>query len=62
MGRTWQRRVKGDDMGGGGQEDIEMKQTWVGVEGIMSKGAGKTDIGVATLRAKNGKMVSTSRG
>ena len=28
----------------------------------MSKRAGKTDKGIATLRPKNGKMVSSSRG
>ena len=35
---------------------------WVGIKGIISKRAGKTDKGIATLRAKNGnKMVSSSR-
>ena len=34
---------------------------WVGIKGIMGKRAGKTDKGIANLRAKNGKMVSSSR-
>ena len=44
-----------EDFGGG------MKQMWVGIKGIMSKRAGKIDKGIATLKAKNGKMVSSSR-
>ena len=35
---------------------------WVGIRGIISKRAGKTDKGIATLRANNGKIVSSSRG
>ena len=31
-------------------------------KGIMSKRVGKTDKGIATLRSKNGKMLSSSRG
>ncbi|CAN0044737.1 unnamed protein product [Sphacelaria rigidula] len=36
-----------------------MKQMWVGTEGIMGNQAGKMDNGMATLRAQNGKMVSS---
>ena len=39
-----------------------MKQMWVGIKGIISKRAGKTDEEISTLRAKNGKKVSSSRG
>ena len=35
---------------------------WVGIKGIISKREGKTDKSIATLGAKNGKMVSSSRG
>ena len=35
---------------------------WVGIKGIISKRAGKTDKGIATLRAKNGKIVISSKG
>ena len=54
----WEEVVKktNEDFDGG------MKQMWVGIKGIISKRAGKTDKGIATLRAKNGKMVSGSRG
>ena len=32
---------------------------WVGVKGTMGNQAGKMDKGIATLRAQNGKMVSS---
>ena len=35
---------------------------WVGIKGILGQQAGKTDTGIATLRAQNGKMVSRSKG
>ena len=35
---------------------------WVGIKGTMGNQAGKMDKGTATLRAKNGKMVSNSKG
>lgn len=35
---------------------------WVWIKGIMSKKAGTTDKEIFTLRAKNGMMVSISRG
>ena len=35
---------------------------WVGIKGIMGNQAGKMDKGIATLRAQNGKMVSSSKG
>ena len=42
-------------------EDLEggMKQTGVGTKRILGKQAGEADTGIATLRAHNGKMVST---
>ena len=55
----WEGVVKktNEDFDGG------MKQMWVAIKGIISKWAGKTDKGIATLRAKNDKkMVSSSRG
>ena len=54
----WEEVVKRTN----GYFDGGMKQIWVGIKGIMSKRAGKTDKGIATLRAKNGKIVSSSRG
>ena len=42
--------------------DGGMKQLWVGIKGIMGKQAGKMDKGIATLRAQNRKMVSSSKG
>ena len=32
------------------------------IKGIMGNQAGKMDKGIATLRAQNGKMVSSSKG
>ena len=45
-------------------EDFDggMKQMWVGIKGILGKQAGEADTGIATLRAQNGKMVSSSKG
>ena len=45
-------------------EDFEggMKQMWVRIKGILGKQAGEADTGIATLRAQNGKMVSSSKG
>ena len=42
-------------------EDFDggMKQMWVGMKGIPGKQAGEADTGIATLRAQNGKMVSS---
>ena len=39
-----------------------MKQMWVGIKGILGKQAGEADTGIATLRAQNGIMVSSSKG
>ena len=39
-----------------------MKQMWVATKGILGKQAGEADTGIATLRAQNSEMVSTSRG
>ena len=43
-------------------EDFDggMKQMWVGIKGILGKQAGEADTGIATLRAQNGKIVSSS--
>ena len=38
------------------------KQMWVGIQGIPGKQAGEADTGIATLRAQNGKMVTSSKG
>ena len=35
---------------------------WIGIKRILSKRAGKTDKGIVTLRAKDVKRVSSSRG
>ena len=35
---------------------------WLGIKGIIGNRAGKIDNGIATLRAQNGKMVSSSKG
>ena len=35
---------------------------WVGIQGILGQQAGEADTGIATLRAQNGKMVSSSKG
>ena len=45
-------------------EDFDggMKQMWVGIKGILGKQAGEADTGIATLRAQNGKIVSSSQG
>ena len=45
-------------------EDFDggMKQLWVGTKGILRKQAGEADTGIATLRARNGKMVCSSKG
>ena len=45
-------------------EDFEgrMKQMWLGINGILGKRAGEADTGIATLRAQNGKIVSSSKG
>ena len=45
-------------------EDFDggMKQMWFGIKGIAGNRAGKIDNGRATLRAQNGKMVSSSKG
>ena len=45
-------------------EDFDggMKQMWVGTKGILGKQAGEADTGIATLRAQNGIMVSSSKG
>ena len=42
--------------------DCGMKPMWVGIKGMIRKQAGKMDNGIATLRAQNGKMVSSSKG
>ena len=34
---------------------------WVGIKGILGQQASETDTGIATLRALNGKMVSSSK-
>ena len=34
---------------------------WIGIKGILGKQAGEADTGIATLRAQNGKMVSSSK-
>ena len=39
-----------------------MKQVWVGIKGILGKRAGEADTGIATLRAQNGKMISSPKG
>ena len=39
-----------------------MKQMWIGINGILGKYAGEADTGIATLRAQNSKMVSSSKG
>ena len=39
-----------------------MGQMWLGIKGIIGNRAGKIDNGIATLRAQNGKMVSSSKG
>ena len=38
--------------------DGGMKEMWVEIKGIMNKRAGKSDKGIAALRAKNGKINS----
>ena len=35
---------------------------WVGKKGILGQQAGEADTGIATLRAQNGKMVSSLKG
>ena len=35
---------------------------WLGTKGIIENRAGKIDNGIATLRAQNGKVVSSSKG
>ena len=42
--------------------DDGMKQMWVGIRGIPGQQAGEADTGIATLRAQDGKKVSSSRG
>ena len=59
---SWSLWLPRGDLLSGTPLDGGMKQMWVGIKGIMSKRAGKTDKGIAALRAKNGKMVSSSRG
>ena len=41
--------------------DGGMKQMWVGIKGILGQQAGEADTGLATLRAQNGKLVSSSK-
>ena len=45
-----------------GDFDGEMNQMWVGIKRILGKQAGEADTGIATLRAQNGIMVSSSKG
>ena len=35
---------------------------WVGIKGMLGKQAGEADTVIATLRAQNGKIVSSSKG
>ena len=35
---------------------------WLGIKGIIGNRAGKIESGIATLRAQNGKTVSSSKG
>ena len=57
-GRAWEDEVrKTNEYFDGG-----MKQMWLGIKGIIGNRAGKIDNGIATLRAQNGKMVSSSKG
>ena len=39
-----------------------MKQMWVGIQGILGKQAREADTVIATLRAQNGKTVTSSKG
>lgn len=39
--------------------DFEMKLVWVGIKGILGKRTEETDTRITTLRAQNGKIVST---
>ena len=45
-------------------EDLDggVKHMWVGKKGILGKRAGEADTGIATLRARNGRIVCSSKG
>ena len=45
-------------------EDFDggMKHMWVGIKGILGQQAREADAGIVTLRAQNGKLVSSSKG
>ena len=45
-------------------EDLDggMKQMWVGMKEVLGQQADEAGRGIATLRAQNGKMVSSSKG
>ena len=49
-------RKTNEDFDGG------MKQMWLGIKGIIGNREGKINNGIATLRAQNGKMASSSKG
>ena len=42
--------------------DGGMKQMWVRIKGILGQQAGEADTGIATIRAQNGKTVSSLKG